>query len=306
MQGLFCVVAKSITDAQILQAVGAFLWAFLAVPLSMALAKRFRLLDVPGGRKLHASVTPRGAGIVLWVGFLLVSLLMGDRVPFAPYVASGATGVFVVGYLDDMSPLPPSIRFMVHLVAAMGVLYPLDMPLLHRVVAVIWITGLTNAFNLIDGMDGLCLSMTLVTMGCAMYFLSPFPWVVTMGLVLGVMLWNFPKAKTFLGDGGSTLLGFLCGSLMLWDAGEILAKFGVFRLCVTLFLLGGLPVVDTLSVMFGRILRGASPFLPDRTHGHHRLLDMGLGKIKVLAVLVCVHLSLVVAGMLLLIGGARC
>ncbi|MCX7829110.1 MAG: undecaprenyl/decaprenyl-phosphate alpha-N-acetylglucosaminyl 1-phosphate transferase, partial [Thermanaerothrix sp.] len=162
--------------------------------------------------------------------------------------------------------------------------------------------GLTNAFNLIDGMDGLCLSMALVTMGCAMYFLAPFPWVITIGLVLGVMIWNFPRAKTFLGDGGSTLLGFLCASLILWDAWGSLAGVGIIRLCITLFLLGGLPVVDTLSVMFGRVLRGASPFLPDRTHGHHRLLDMGLDKVKVLAVLVGIHLSLVVAGMLLLKG----
>ncbi len=272
------------------------LGAFVAVPLSMALARRFRLLDVPGGRKQHSSVTPRGAGIVLWMGLLLIFLLFGDEGRFVPFVATGATVVFLVGYLDDMSSLSPSVRFLVHLAASYGAIYPLDLPLLHRIASVIWITGLTNAFNLVDGMDGLCLSMALITMGfCAVTF-GPFPWALTAGLVLGVMLWNFPKAKTFLGDGGSTLLGYLCGALILWNAWEPMASMGILRLMLVLFLLGGLPVLDTLVVMTGRIIKRRSPFLPDRTHGHHRLLDRGIRKEKVLAILAAFHCLLLLAG----------
>lgn len=273
-----------------------FLWSLVATPVSIGLARMFRLLDVPGGRKTHVDVTPRGAGIVLWMGFLLWSLVEGGQGLTTPYVATGATGVFLVGYLDDMHPLPPLLRLFFHLAAAFWVILPLPVSLPERVLLGLWIAGLTNAFNLIDGMDGLSLTLALVTILVACRFAGPQTWLPFAGLVGGVLVWNFPRARTFLGDGGSTLLGFLCSAQIAWDLYGTSGKTGILAFGVILALVGGVPVFDTCVAMGRRVLLGRSPFSPDRGHAHHRLLDRGLSKGSALALLALGHLGLVSLG----------
>ncbi|WP_352426143.1 glycosyltransferase family 4 protein [Aminomonas paucivorans] len=276
-----------------------FLWSLVATPVSIGLSRMFRLLDIPGGRKTHEDITPRGAGIVLWMGFLLWSLVVGGRGLTAPYVATGATGVFLVGYMDDMHPLPPLLRLALHLAAAFWVTLPLPVAPAERVLLGLWIAGLTNAFNLIDGMDGLSLSLSLVTILVACAFSGPLTWLPFAGLVAGVLVWNFPHARTFLGDGGSTLLGFLCSSQLAWDLYSVPQRTGLWIFAGILVLVGGVPVLDTCVAMGRRILLGRSPFSPDRGHAHHRLLDRGVSKGTTLALLSAGHLGLVSLGFFL-------
>ena len=141
-----------------------FLWGLVGTPMAIALAEKFRLLDVPGGRKKHRSVMPRGAGLVLWSGYLLWALFTGNPGVEVPYIAM----IFIVGYMDDMHPLPPLVRLIFHLMAAAWVVWPLPVPLWQRALLILWIAGATNAYNLIDGMDGLCLTITLITSLCAL------------------------------------------------------------------------------------------------------------------------------------------
>jgi len=273
-----------------------FMWGLIATPVSIGLAEKFRLLDVPGGRKKHQSIMPRGAGLVLWSGYLLWALFVGNMGVEVPYVATGASIIFLVGYMDDMHPLPPLFRLFFHVGAAGLVSFSIPLPLWQRLIFVLWITGMTNAFNLIDGMDGLCLTMTLITSFISLFVGGQTVWMPFSALVFGVLLWNFPQPRTFLGDGGSTLLGYICASHMAWSFfPEFFGKNFIYTALILLFI-GGVPVVDTLSVMTRRILAKKSPFLPDRGHAHHKLQDAGLSKFSTLIVLGTVHFLVLTIG----------
>ena len=255
-----------------------FLWGLISTPVSIGLAKKFRLLDRPGGRKHHQHTMPRGAGIVLWSGYLLWALFVGNRGVEVPYIATGSTLVFIIGYMDDMHPLPPLFRLFFHLAAAAWVAYPLPIVAWQRLLLVVWIAGVTNAYNLIDGMDGLCLLITLLTSIAAFYTGNLSVWMPIAGLVFGVFLWNFPNPRTFLGDGGSTFLGYICASHLIWTIFPNIFGVNFIKLSFVLLLIGGIPVADTLIVMISRLLTKKSPFSPDRGHTHHKLQDTGFSK----------------------------
>lgn len=277
-----------------------FMWGIIATPVSMRLSQTFRLMDVPGGRKKHANVTPRGAGIVLWTGYLIWALVNPNPGVEVPYVATGATLVFLVGYMDDMHPLPPLKRLVVHLATAAWVIVPLSIPIHQRILLIVWVAGCTNAYNFVDGMDGLALSIAFVTSCLAYRGGNPYAWLPFCGLIAGVLIWNFPFARTFLGDGGATLLGYVCSSHLAWDLFPRFFGMRIDFMMAILLLIGGVPVVDTLIAMTRRILRRKSPFYPDRGHAHHILLDRKLRTWQVLCVLIVAHALLVGAGYCLL------
>ncbi|MEG1502055.1 MAG: MraY family glycosyltransferase [Synergistaceae bacterium] len=277
-----------------------FSWGVITTPVSISLAQKFRLLDKPGGRKKHNFVMPRGAGIVLWSGYLLWALFNGNSGVEVPYVATGATFVFIIGYMDDMHPLPPLLRLIFHLISALWITTPLPVPIWQRALLSVWIAGVTNAYNMIDGMDGLCLSMTLITCIASAIFGNINLWLPIAGLVFGVLLWNFPSPRTFLGDGGSTLLGYVCASHISWGIFSEVYNMNIIFLSLILVLLGGVPVLDTLVAMTRRVLTGKSPFLPDRGHAHHKLQDFGLSKITTLLLLISIHFFILFLGYTLL------
>ncbi|MDL2263654.1 undecaprenyl/decaprenyl-phosphate alpha-N-acetylglucosaminyl 1-phosphate transferase [Synergistaceae bacterium OttesenSCG-928-I11] len=245
---------------------------------------------------MHANVTPRGAGIVLWTGYLVWALVNPNPGVEVPYVATGATLVFLVGYMDDMHPLPPLKRLLVHLATAAWVIVPLSIPIHQRVLLIFWVAGCTNAYNFVDGMDGLALSIAFVTSYLAYRGGNPYMWLPFCGLIAGVLIWNFPFARTFLGDGGATLLGYVCSSHLAWDLFPRFFGMSIHLMMVILLLIGGVPVVDTLIAMIRRILHRRSPFYPDRGHAHHILLDRKMRTWQVLCVLIAVHAFLVGTG----------
>ncbi len=204
--------------------------------------------------------------------------------------------VFFVGYFDDMSPLNPMIRLFVHLLAAILVTFPscTGSPLFFGL-SVLWVAGCTNAYNFIDGMNGLALSMAILAFGALAIAGEVAITIPMIGLCLGVMIWNFPKAYTFIGDGGVYLLGYVVSSLTIWRIGPAISANPILAM-TALVLLGGVPVVDTLTAILRRLIARKSPFAPDRGHIHHRLQDKGLSQKKTLFILVCLQAFLLWVG----------
>jgi UDP-GlcNAc:undecaprenyl-phosphate GlcNAc-1-phosphate transferase len=269
-----------------------FFWGGFVTPLSIRLAHSFRIIDLPDARKVHTERTPRGAGLVLWSGYLLWSLYFVSETPLIRYSATAATLIFFCGYIDDIRSLSPFVRLAGHALAAALIVVPLRLPLVSAVVCLAWITGLTSAYNLIDGLNGLCVSifiasaLTLCFLGDAVFGIAGA------GMALGVLCWNFPKASTFLGDGGSTLLGFMFSSHFVTAAAPLLsADRAVWphELILLLLLLGGIPVLDTLCAFSRRILRGKSPFYPDKGHLHHLLMERTRSSFWTVACLLLLH-----------------
>ena len=273
----------------ILTGVLSFFWGGFVTPLSIRLAHEYRIMDLPGGRKIHKTHTPRGAGLGLWAGYLLWALYFVPLFPAVRYSAAAATLVFFCGYMDDMKSLSPFIRLAVHFFASALVVFSLPLPALSKAVCLVWITGVTSAYNLIDGINGLCISV-FISSAVSLCFTGGYYFgMAGAAMALGVLCWNFPMARTFLGDGGSTLLGFLFASHFVTVVSPAAAKIPLHELILLLLLWGGLPVFDTLVAFSRRILKGKSPFYPDRGHLHHRLIAILRSNLGVVACLLAVH-----------------
>jgi UDP-GlcNAc:undecaprenyl-phosphate GlcNAc-1-phosphate transferase len=285
---------------------GAVLTCILT-PLIRNFALRNGFVDCPQrARKVHMQATPRlgGAAIlisylgIVFVGGVLIpqlrEMLWGEN-PFGGYILIGAVAIFVIGILDDLSRLSPKTKLVGEfLVAALVVwgakfsftevqflgLGTISFPKwLGFALACLWIVGMANAINLIDGLDGLASGITLMGLLAVTVvgYLAGIPgvtWFATLliGCLLGFLVFNSRPASIFLGDCGSLTLGYLAGCLsLLASARSEWVIDGIFPI-----LAFAIPITDCIFAMFRRILRGRSPFSPDMEHFHHRLMAKGL------------------------------
>ena len=127
--------------------IAGFFWGGLTAPVSIMLADIYGILDIPDARKIHKGNIPRGAGIGLWLGYMLMSVLMSFQMPELKFIATGATIIFLCGYLDDMCSLSPFLRLGLHIIASSMVLLPLELDIITSALAIIWIAGVTSAYN---------------------------------------------------------------------------------------------------------------------------------------------------------------
>jgi UDP-N-acetylmuramyl pentapeptide phosphotransferase/UDP-N-acetylglucosamine-1-phosphate transferase len=201
-------------------------------------ALRRALLDQPGQRRSHATPTPRGGGAAI---ALLLALAAGGFAWFADgreaqVLAAFALGVLLVGAvgaMDDHRPLSARARLLVHAIAAAGFVLALFGPPASpagaavALLALLWVAGLTNAWNFMDGINGLAAGQGVVVGLALLWLLAPTPWALLGGVLaagcLGFLPWNLPRARIFLGDVGSGVLGFAAACLLLlaWDRGAV-------------------------------------------------------------------------------------
>lgn len=281
--------------------------SWLVVPWSIRLAHRWKAVDVPGGRRIHTRPTPRLGGIAVFVGFFLpwlglyvidnpISSTFRNFETFMLGMFVGASSMLILGIFDDVRGANAAKKFAVQLGTAC-VLWILGIRI-HEFsnpwgqafalgwwslpVTVFWLVGITNAINLLDGIDGLVAGVTVVLCLClaiinilSHHVLLALLTICLGGAALGFLPYNRTPARTFLGDSGSLTIGMVlaCISVMsFFEAGQHKAS-PIFSVPLVLF---SLPLLDTLRVMVRRALSGKPVFQADKSHVHHRLLSMGL------------------------------
>lgn len=281
----------------------AFLFSLILTPLVRDAARRLNLVDRPDHRrKIHVEPIPRVGGVAIAAAYLLafcfvlvapyrnVGFDIPTVVPRAMMLLPAAGLVFAVGLLDDLYGLRPWQKLIGQVggaglaIGVAGVhidifhLHPLG-PWISIVVTVIWLVGCTNAFNLIDGLDGLAAGVGLfatltslvaaLTHGSLQLALATAPLA---GCLLGFLRYNFNPASVFLGDSGSLLIGFLLGCYgAMWS----LKSATILGLTAPMMALA-IPLLDVALAIVRRFLRNQPIFGADRGHIHHRLLDRGL------------------------------
>jgi UDP-GlcNAc:undecaprenyl-phosphate GlcNAc-1-phosphate transferase len=287
-----------------------FLLSLGAVALVLKLAHKNGWYDRTSERKIHHGEVPRLGGIGFSLAFILVgvtiALIIGDVKSALPYVSclSALVLVLVLGAWDDFRPIRPYVKFMVQCIAALFVIIPgytfkyftfLDMGLMAKpleyAITFLWIVGLMNAVNFIDGLDGLAGGTSgIIALFLLFIFLSGgeasyivLICAVLFGVVAGFLVFNLPvpKAKIFMGDGGSHVLGFLLALLPLFDGKGDFTSLPLFYAAALLLI----PIFDTTAAVWRRIRDGKRIDKPDMAHVHHKLLTLGLKSQGVIAVL---------------------
>jgi UDP-GlcNAc:undecaprenyl-phosphate GlcNAc-1-phosphate transferase len=275
------------------------------VPIVSQLAKKHRLVDAPGPRKVHRVPIPRVGGIAFGVPTLALVVPMfflhnrvglsfqGEQTKFAVLLLAAAF-IFGVGFLDDLRSVPGRVKLLCLVMASLAVcasgatLSSLSVGKWFEIqtawaawpLTVFWIVAITVCMNLIDGLDGLAAGIAAMVCGliAVLAFWTNQPamavlMLALLGSVTGFLFFNFHPAKIFMGDGGSMFLGFVIG------AGSVVCQTKTPTLVglAVPFLALGVPVFDTaFAIVRRRLLDRRSVFAPDRSHLHHRLLDLGL------------------------------
>mgnify|MGYP001512872689 CR=1 FL=1 len=285
----------------------ALIVALVATPVVKSLAFKMGAMDVPkDNRRMHDHPIPRMGGLAIFLGFLLSVLLFAEITPQLRGMLLGSVIIVVLGIFDDIYSLPAMFKFVVQIVAALVAVFSgnviqtlsnpnifssdlyWDLGVLSIPVSVIWIVAITNAVNLIDGLDGLACgvstisSMTLLVISLVV---SDAPAAILMaalaGSCIGFLPYNLNPAKIFMGDTGSTFLGFILAVVSIQG---LFKSYAIISFAVP-FLMLGLPIFDTCFAIFRRVSHGQSPMAPDRGHIHHRLIDMGFSQKQAVAVL---------------------
>ncbi|MDR1615481.1 MAG: undecaprenyl/decaprenyl-phosphate alpha-N-acetylglucosaminyl 1-phosphate transferase [Syntrophomonadaceae bacterium] len=277
----------------IIALVSAFVISFVGVPLTAKMAFKIGAVDKPSARKVHKAKMPRLGGLGIFIAFTVTALIFLNLSAPVVGVLVGACVITVVGVLDDIYQLSPVVKLLGQSIAAVvamsfGVMVhfltnPFDgllwLGYLSIPITFLWIVGVTNAINLIDGLDGLAAGVSAIaaaTMGVVALlnggYETAFMAFILVAALSGFIPYNFFPARTFMGDGGSNLLGFLLSCIAVLGAVKSAAIFSLFIPIVIL----GIPILDTFFAIIRRINRKAPIFKPDKGHLHHQLLAMGL------------------------------
>ena len=280
------------TYSIIIAIVTAALIAYFCVPLAIRVALRIGAMDEPNQRKVHQVAMPRVGGIAIFLAFFLSVLIFIPKSAQINGLIIGAAIIFIAGLLDDVFNLPAWVKLIPQLLAASIAVYSgivvsfvtnpfngmVNLGYLSIPITLIWIVGITNAINLIDGLDGLAAGVTAIA-GCTMgivTLLNGQTVAAVMAFILvastiGFLPYNFYPARTFMGDCGSNLLGFVLGCLAVLGLAKSAAIISLFIPIVILVI----PIFDTFFAIVRRIYNKTPIFSPDKDHLHHRLMGMG-------------------------------
>lgn len=282
--------------------IAAFIASILLTPLVKRLAFRIGAVDAPNYRKVHARIMPRLGGLAIFLAFLIgIAILYPFLINVLPWHTSeysllaiilGACIIVATGVIDDMREISAKAKMLGQLAAALIVIFvggiqidevnlpfvgELDFGLLSIPLTILWIIGITNAINLIDGLDGLAAGVStiaLITLA-VMAFIMGNMFVLAIAAILaaasiGFLFYNFHPAKIFMGDTGALFLGFMISVLALLGFKNV-----TFVSLIIPIIILGVPISDTFFAIVRRVRMKKKWSDPDKSHLHHRLLDMG-------------------------------
>ena len=322
-----------ILDINFLLRVGAALLvagvlSFAATPLVKHLARIVGAMDIPkDNRRMHTVPIPRMGGLAIFLGFLLSALIFSRSLDRGlQSILLGAIVIVILGVFDDKYALSAKLKLVVQLIAAAIVVFYGDLRIDRLTnpfgaslysywdfgvfaypITIIWIVAITNAVNFIDGLDGLACGVSCISsinLLVIALLVSDAEVAILMaaltGACLGFVPYNFNPAKIFMGDTGSTFLGFMLATVSIQG---LFKAYTVISFIVP-FLLLGLPIFDICFAVVRRIASGHSPMEADRGHFHHRLIDMGFSQKQSVAIAYVLTGILGLAAVLLTVSGA--
>lgn len=304
-----------------------YVLTYMFIPSIIKVATIKHLYDTPGNRKSHANVIPTLGGIGIFGGFMISFCLFaafGPRSHEMKFILAALCFTFMLGAKDDIVELVASKKFIGQIFAAsiivvlgdvrltslyglFGISYIGDIPSI--ILSIVTIIFIVNAFNLIDGINLLAGSVTIlmaVVFGAWFYYYSFFDYAVMAvamsGAVLAFLKYNYSPAKIFMGDSGSLSIGLLAAVLAIQfiEKNELVSHTHHERLihisaapamAVAILII---PIFDTIRVFTVRILNKKSPFEADRNHIHHRLLDLGFSHHNTTYILISVNILFIV------------
>lgn len=288
----------------------AALTSAILTPITIKLAYKVGAVDIPkDARRVHSKTMPRMGGLAFILGFFvsIIYILLTGGIADTTNLFGFFIGLAIiasVGFLDDVYQLKAWQKLIAQMIAAIVViasglricyinipfltLYGLN-DILSIIITFGWIIGVTNALNLIDGLDGLATGVSAIsTLSLSVIFIlngsGELPLLLTIALLgglIGFLPYNFNPAKTFMGDVGSNSLGFILATVSMIG----MAKTYTFMAIILPVVILGLPIFDTLFAIFRRILHHKSIMEADRGHLHHRLIDAGLTQKQAVLVL---------------------
>ena len=295
-----------LTHAHIIGSIIAYILGVFLVPLVISFSKKEGLVDVPNERKIHTKPISRIGGVAIWASTMLTFLCL-VFMSYYPYgsllsgILLGSSLMFLLGLTDDIYGLGAKFKLFIQ-VAIATLVYLLgvqisEIPLFGGIslgwfsypITLLWIVGISNAVNFIDGVDGLAgsvitvSSVTLALISVAMVPAQPITALIAFilaGSMLAFLTFNFNPAKIFMGDSGALFSGFLLATLSI--AGVMKGA----ALAVLLpFVVLAVPIIDITYSSIRRIMKGKSPFVADAEHIHHKLLKAGFSQKKTVAIL---------------------
>ena len=285
----------------------AFVIALASTPIVKSFAQKVGAMDVPGeARRVHDHPIPRMGGLAIFFGFIISVILFCDITRQVQGILIGAVIMVAMGAIDDIVSLNAWLKLVIQIIAAIiavlfGVVIEvvtnpnvisqtehLVLGVLSVPITILWITGITNSVNLIDGLDGLACGVSCiasVTMLVVALMVSELNVAVILaalaGACIGFIPYNFNPAKIFMGDTGALLLGYVLATTSVVG---LFKFYAIVTFAVPLLALA-VPLLDTTFAFCRRIIHKQSPMKPDRGHFHHRLIDMGLSQKQAVAIL---------------------
>lgn len=309
----------------VLTFITSFLLTFFAIPSIISVARKKQLVDEPGERRAHSVSTPSLGGIAIFAGTIFSIIMWTPFKNFGDlqYILCAFVIIFLIGAKDDIDPISAKRKFLGQIFAACiliffsklrltsfyGIFGIKEVPILLSIIVTLFIIiVIINAFNLIDGINGLSGSIGVlmsITFGTWFYMverveLATISFALA-GSIIAFLYYNITPAKIFMGDTGSLLLGLVASILaisfiehhnIIYETPH--ASYAVKAppaIAVGILIL---PLFDTLRVFVSRMLKGRSPFSPDRNHIHHLLLDLKLSHMQATSVLIIVNVLFII------------